>query len=210
MLFRSIEHELRDFRLGGAELPADKKQRYTELREKLSALSSRFSDNLLDATNAFAHYVESKEALAGIPDDVLEAAREAAAADGKPGWKFTLHAPSYLPVMQYAENRELRETIYRAYTTRAAEFGKPEWDNTPLMSEIVSLRRELAQLLGFGSFAEYSLEPKMADSPRDVLKFLGDLTEKTKPFAERDLAESKQFARDELDRKSTRLNSSHT
>ena len=193
-----VEHELRDFRLGGAELAADKKVRFTEVREKLSALSSRFSDNLLDATNAYAHYVESQDLLAGIPDDALQAAHEAAEADGKPGWKFTLHAPSYMPVLQYADNRELRETLYRAYATRAAEFGKPEWDNTQLITEIVALRRELAQLLGFASFAEYSLEPKMAESPQQVLKFLADLAASAKPFAERDLAELKNFARDEL------------
>jgi len=193
-----IEHELRDFRLGGAELPADKKQRFTEVREQLSALTSRFSDNVLDATNAYAHYVESADALTGIPADVLETAHDAAAADGKPGWKFTLHAPSFMPVMQYADNRNLRETLYRAYATRAAEFGKPEWDNTGLIREIVALRRELAQLLGFASFAEYSLEPKMAESPQQVLQFLGDLAAKSKPFAQRDLAELKQYARDEL------------
>ena len=193
-----IEHELRDFRLGGAELPADKKQRFTEVREKLSALTSRFSDNVLDATNAYAHYVESADALTGIPADVLETARDAAVADGKPGWKFTLHAPSFMPVMQYADNRSLRETLYRAYATRAAEFGNPEWDNTGLIREIVALRRELAQLLGFASFAEYSLEPKMAESPQQVLQFMGDLAAKSKLFAQRDLAELKQYARDEL------------
>jgi oligopeptidase A len=194
-----LEHELRDFRLGGAELPPEKKQRFTEVREKLSSISARFSDNLLDATNAFAHYVDTIDALAGIPADVLQAAQEAAAADGKPGWKFTLHAPSYMPVLQYADNRVLRETLYRAYATRAAEFGKPEWDNTGLISEIVALRRELAQLLGFANYAEYSLEPKMAESPQQVLQFLADLAAKAKPFAERDLAELKQFAREELE-----------
>jgi oligopeptidase A len=193
-----IQHELRDFRLGGAELPADKKQRYTEVREKLSTLTSRFSDNVLDATNAYAHYVESNDEVAGIPADVLETAHDAAAADGKTGWKFTLHAPSFLPVMQYAQDRRLRETVYRAYATRAAEFGNPDWNNTGLISEIVALRRELAQLLGFASFAEYSLEPKMAESPQQVLQFLGDLAAKAKPFAQRDLAELKQYARDEL------------
>jgi oligopeptidase A len=193
-----VEHELRDFRLGGADLPGDKKRRYTEVREQLSKITSRFSDNILDATNAFAHYVEAKAELAGIPDDVLEAAQEAAVADGKAGWKFTLHAPSFMPVMQYADDRRLRETIYRAYATRAAEFGNPEWNNTALIGEIVALRRELAQLLGFASFAEYSLEPKMAESPQQVLKFLGDLATKARPFAQRDLAELKQFARDEL------------
>ena len=193
-----VEHELRDFRLGGAELPADKKIRFAEIREKLSALSSRFSDNLLDATNAFAHYVEDPKEIAGIPDDVLQAAHNAAQQDGKPGWKFTLHAPSHIPVMQYADNRGLREIMYRAYSTRAAEFGNPDWDNTRLITEIVALRRELAQLLGFANFAEYSLEPKMAGSAPQVLQFLHELAARAKPFAERDLAELKQFAREQL------------
>ncbi len=193
-----VEHELRDFRLGGAELPADKQVRFTEIREKLSSLSSRYSDNVLDATNAYAHTVENETELGGIPNDVLLAAREAAQRDGKPGWKFTLHAPSYSPVMQYADDRALREAMYRANATRASEFGKPEWDNSKLISEIVALRRELAQLLGFASYAEYSLEPKMAESPQQVLQFLTELAAKAKPFAERDLAELKQFARDEL------------
>jgi len=193
-----VEHELRDFRLGGAELPTDKKVRFLAIREKLSALSSRFSDNLLDATNAFAHYVEIETGLAGIPADVVQAAREAAQQDGKPGWKFTLHAPSYLPVMQYADDRFLRELMYRAYSTRAAEFGKVEWDNSALITEIVALRRELAQLLGYANFAEYSLEPKMAESPHDVLRFLHELAAKARPYAERDLAELQQFARENL------------
>ncbi|MDP2707426.1 MAG: M3 family metallopeptidase, partial [Burkholderiales bacterium] len=193
-----IGHELRDFRLGGAELPADKKARFLAVREQLSALSSRFSDNLLDATNAFAHYVADETGLAGIPADVVQTAREAAQQDGQPGWKLTLHAPSYLPVMQYADDRALRELMYRAYSTRAAEFGNKEWDNTSLITEIVALRRELAQLLGFASFAEYSLEPKMAESPQQVLQFLNELAVRARPFAERDLAELQQFARAEL------------
>lgn len=194
-----VEHELRDFRLGGAELSADKKTRFLAIREKLSALSSRFSDNLLDATNAFAHYVGSEEGLRGVPADVVQTAREAAQQDGKPGWKFTLHAPSYVPVMQYAEDRALRELMYRAYSTRAAEFDHPEWDNSQLITEIVALRRELAQLLGFANFAEYSLEPKMAASPQQVLQFLNELAAKAKPCAERDLTELKAFAREELE-----------
>jgi oligopeptidase A len=193
-----VEHELRDFRLGGAELPADKKVRFTEIREKLSALSSRFSDNLLDATNAFAHYVEDTKEIAGIPDDVLQAAHNAAQQDGRAGWKFTLHAPSHIPVMQYADNRGLREIMYRAYSTRAAEFGNPDWDNTRLITEIVALRLELAQLLGFANFAEYSLEPKMAGSAPQVLQFLHELAARAKPFAERDLTELKLFAREQL------------
>ena len=193
-----VEHELRDFQLGGAELPADKKARFLAIREQLSALSSRFSDNLLDATNAFAHYVGNETGLAGIPADEVQTAREAAQQDGKPGWKFTLHAPSYLPVMQYADDRALRELMYRAYATRAAEFGNPEWDNSALITGIVTLRRELAQLLGYANFAEYSLEPKMAESPQQVLQFLHDLAAKARPYAERDLAELQQFARAEL------------
>jgi oligopeptidase A len=193
-----VENELRDFRLGGAELPPEKKARFTAIREKLSELSSRFSDNLLDATNAFAHYVTDPGEAAGIPPDVLQAAQEAAKAEGKDGWKFTLHAPSYLPVMQYAENRALRERMYRAYVTRASEFGKPDWDNTALIAEIVKLRRELARLLGFANFAEYSLEPKMAESPGQVLDFLNQLAARAKPYAERDVAELAAFARGEL------------
>jgi len=193
-----VENELRDFRLGGAELPPQKKARFKEISERLSGLSSRFSDNLLDATNAFAHFVTDPAGVAGIPGDVLAAAREAAQADGKPGWKFTLHAPSYLPVMQYADNRGLRELMYRAYVTRASEFGKPDWDNTALIAEILELRREQARLVGFASYAEYSFEPKMADSPAQVLGFLGELAARAKPYAERDLQEVTEFAHSEL------------
>ena len=193
-----VENELRDFRLGGAELPSEKKARFKEISERLSQLSSRFSDNLLDATNAFAHNITDPALAAGIPEDVLAAAREAAQADGKPGWKFTLHAPSYLPVMQYADNRAFRELMYRAYVTRASELGKPEWDNTSLIAEIVKLRREQARLLDFANFAEYSLEPKMAESPRQVLDFLNELSARAKPYAERDLREVTEIARAEL------------
>jgi oligopeptidase A len=193
-----VENELRDFRLGGAELPPAQKTRFKEINERLSHLSSRFSDNLLDATNAFEHVVTDPAEAAGIPQDVLETARAAAQADGKQGWKFTLHAPSYLPVMQYADHRGLRELMYRAYVTRASEFGKPEWDNTPLIAEIVQLRAEQARLLGFASYAEYSLEPKMAESPRQVLEFLDQIASRAKPYAERDLKEVTDFARTEL------------
>ena len=195
---RIIENELRDFRLGGAELSDADKARFMSIRERLSQLSSRFSDNLLDATNAFSHYVSDAKALSGIPDDVLEAAREAAQADGREGWKFTLHAPSYIPVLQYADNRSLRELMYREYVTRAAEFGKPEWDNTPLVAEILKLRRDMARLLGFGSYAEYSLAAKMAESPQQVLDFLNELAVRAKPYAKRDLEELTAFARASL------------
>jgi oligopeptidase A len=195
---RIVVNELRDFRLGGAELPDDRKARFMEIRERLSQLSSRFSDNLLDATNAFSHVINDEGQVAGLPKDVLEAAREAARADGRDGWKFTLHAPSYLPVLQYADYRPLRELMYHAFVTRAAELGKTEWDNTPLISQILKLRRELAQLLGFASYAEYSLTPKMAESPQQVLRFLTELAERAKPYATRDLEEVSAFARAEL------------
>jgi oligopeptidase A len=195
---RIIDNELRDFRLGGAELPEDQKARFMQIRERLSQLSSRFSDNLLDATNAFSHVVTDEKEVAGLPPDVLEAARDAAKTDGNEGWKFTLHAPSYLPVLQYADHRPLRELMYRAFVTRAAEFGRSDWDNTPLMAEILKLRRELARLLGFANYAEYSLTPKMAESPQQVLQFLTELADRAKPYARRDLEEVSAFARAEL------------
>ena len=193
-----IDNELRDFRLGGAELPAAKKQRYTEICDRLSALGARFSDNLLDATNAWTLLITDPAELAGLPDDALAAAREEAAKAEQKGWKFTLHAPSYMPVMQYADNRSLREKVYRAYVTRASEFGPAELDNTPLIREIVVLRRELAGLLGFTSYAEYSLEAKMAETPAQVMQFLRDLARRAGPHARKDLDEVREFAREQL------------
>jgi len=194
---RIVDNALRDFRLGGAELPPGKKARFAAIQEELAQLGSRFSENLLDATKAFSIVVDETR-IAGIPPDVLAAAREAAQKDGKPGWKFTLHAPSYMPVMQYADDRLLRQTMYRESATRASEFGKPEWDNTPLIARIVELRRELAQLLGYRDYAEVSLVPKMADSPGQVLAFLDDLARRARPFAEKDVGELREFARREL------------
>ncbi|MBI1285362.1 MAG: oligopeptidase A [Thiobacillus sp.] len=202
-----VDNELRDFRLGGAELPADKKARFMQVQEELAQLSAKFEENLLDATNDFALFIDDVAQLSGVPDDVLAAMRAAAEADAKPGWKITLHMPSYLPVMQYADNRELREQIYRAYVTRASEFppatssgdkGEAKWDNTPLIAAILKLRREAAELLGFRSYAEISLAAKMADTPADVLKFLDELGVRARPYAERDFEELKAFARDEL------------
>ncbi len=193
-----IEHALRDFRLGGAELAEAAKARFKQIQEEQAALSAKFQENLLDATNAQAFYLESPQQVAGIPADALAMAREAAAKDDKPGWKFTLHAPSYMAVMQYAQDRSLREQMYRAYATRAAEFGKPEWNNTKLIDDILRLREEEAKLLGYDSFAHVSLVPKMAKSPQEVLRFLNDLAERSKPFAEKDVAELRQYARDTL------------
>lgn len=193
-----IENELRDFRLGGAELPLHKKERFLEIQEELSALSSRFNDNLLDATNHFALHVENADELSGIPADVLETARETAAKEGTPGWKFTLHAPSYMPVMQYADNRALREKMYRAYSTRASELSNVEWDNTPLISKILELREEEARMLGFDCYAEVSLMTKMASNPKQVLDFLSELAAKARPYAQRDLEELSRFAAGKL------------
>ena len=192
-----VENALRDFRLGGAELPTEVKPRYAAIQEELASLSAKFSENVLDATNAFSLFLD-KEKISGIPKDALAGAREAAEKDGKPGWKFTLQMPSYFPVMQYAEDRALRETLYRASATRASEFGKPEWDNTPLIGRILKLRKEDAALLGYPSFAEVSLVPKMAQTPKQVIDFLHDLAGRARPFAERDLDELRQFSRDEL------------
>jgi len=195
---RVVENALRDFKLGGAALPEADKPRYAKIQEELAALSAKFSENLLDATNDYAIVIEDPARVAGIPEDALTAAREASEKDGKAGWKFTLHAPSYFPVMQYANDRALREEMYRASATRASEFGRKEWDNSPLIARILELRREDAAMLGFASYAVRSLETKMADSPRQVLDFLEDLATRGRPFAERDKAELLAFARDEL------------
>ena len=195
---RVVDNAVRDFRLGGAELAAEQKARFAQIQEELARLAARFSENLLDATNAFALVIADEARIAGIPEDVGAAAREAAKKDGRSGWKFTLHAPSYLPVMQYADDRSLREEMYRANVTRASEFGKQEWDNTPLIARIVKLRREEAHLLGHANYAEVSLVRKMADTPRQVIDFLADLARRARPFAERDAAELAEFARQDL------------
>jgi oligopeptidase A len=199
---RIIDNEVRDFRLSGAELPEDRKPRFQAIQEELAGLSAKFSENLLDATNAFSEVITDEGLLAGLPEDAKEAARTSARNAGVEGWRFTLHAPSYGPVMQYADNRELRARLYRAYATRAAEFhdgaSKPEWDNTPLIRRILELREEEARMLGYGNFAEISLVPKMAETPGQVLGFLRELAAKAKPFAERDVAELRKFAQEEL------------
>lgn len=196
-----VDDELRDFRLGGAELSVEKKKRFLEIQEALSKLSSKFNDNLLDATNAYNLYIDDKETLKGIPDDVLQMAQEQAVTEGKTGWKFTLHMPSYLPLMQYADNRELREKIYRAYVTRASELEtelKTERDNMPIINNILKLRQEASILLGYSNYAEVSLATKMATSPQQVLDFLKQLADKARPHAEKDLRELREFAAKQL------------
>ncbi len=195
---RHVENELRDFRLGGAELPPPEKARFLAIQEELSTLAARFQDNVLDATNAFGLYVTDREQLSGIPEDVLTTAAESAKKDGRDGWKLTLHFPCYTPVMQYAADAGLRETMYRANATRASEFGKPEWDNGPVIRRILELRAEAARLLGYASYAEVSLASKMARTPGEAIAFLEDLARRSKPFAERDMQALRRFAREEL------------
>jgi oligopeptidase A len=190
-----INNEVRDFKLGGAELPEAQKARFKAVSEELSKLDSKFEENIMDNTNDFAHYVDDVADLAGLPADAIEAALEAAKAEGKSGYKFSLHFPSYLPVLQYAENRALREILYRAYATRASEFSKPEWDNTSLISDILKLKKEEAETLGFKNYAELSLATKMADSPKHVTEFLDTLAKRAKPYAERDMQELTAYAK---------------
>jgi oligopeptidase A len=193
-----VENELRDFRLGGAELPTEQKARFRELCEREALASTRFAENVLDATNAFALYLDDEGALAGVPDDAVQMFAEAAAAEGRTGYKVTLQYPSYAAVVDYAYDRALRQQLYRAYTTKASEFGKPEWNNGPLMVELLALRQEHARLLGYANFAEVSLVPKMADRPDEVLDFLRDLGRRARPYAERDMREVRDFAAQEL------------
>ena len=192
-----LQHALRDFVLSGAELQGAAKERFAQIQERLAAVSQKFSENVLDSTDGYAHYATIEE-MAGVPDDVVQAARAAAQADGREGCKVTLHFPSYFPVMQYAHHRGLRETLYRAYTTRASEFGPAERDNTALMQELLELRQEEAALLGYANYAEVSLAPKMAQSPKQVMDFLRDLARRARPYAERDMAELREFAAREL------------
>jgi oligopeptidase A len=193
-----VENNLRDFKLSGAELPEAQKERFAAIQSRLAELSARFEQNVLDATDAFSLYVETDETLQGLPADVQSMLAAAARQEGKAGYKLTLQFPCYLPVMQYADNRELRHTLYDAYVKRASEFGPREQDNSPVMREKLQLNREEALLLGFADFAELSLYTKMAESPAQVIDFLRDLAHRARPFALRDRAELEAFAREEL------------
>ena len=194
---KALANSMRDFVLSGAELQGEAKARFAKIQERLSELSQQYREHVLDATDAFSYYASDTE-MAGVPEDVREAARSAAQADGQEGYKITLQFPSYYPVMQYASDRSLREKIYTAYVTRASELGPPERDNTAVMTELLQLRQEEAQLLGYGSYADVSLVPKMAESPAQVKDFLADLARRARPYAERDLAELREFAAAEL------------
>jgi oligopeptidase A len=194
---RALANALRDFVLAGAELQGAERKRYAEIQDRHAELAQKFSEHVMDATDGFAHYVGEAE-LAGVPDDVKQAARNAAAGEGRDDFKLTLHFPCYGPVMQYADSRELRALLYRAYVTRASELGPPALDNGDIMRELLALRQEESRLLGHANYAEVSLVPKMARSPSEVLEFLRDLARRARPYAERDLAELREFARERL------------
>ncbi|HEH9441200.1 TPA: oligopeptidase A [Aeromonas sobria] len=193
---KEILNTLRDFRLSGIGLPAEAQQRYGEIQARLSELASRFSNNVLDATQGWHKPVTEEAELAGLPDSVRAAARQMAELKGKEGWLFTLDIPSYLPVMMYSDNRELRAEMYQAFTTRASDQGPNggKWDNSAIMSELLTLRRELAQLLGFANYAELSLATKMADKTEQVVSFLTDLAAKSLPQGKAELEEIRAFA----------------
>ncbi|MCY1167926.1 MAG: M3 family metallopeptidase [Pseudomonadota bacterium] len=194
------KNAIRNFVLSGAELTGTAKERFAKIQERLAELSQKFSENALDATDAFAWYAKEDE-LAGIPADVIQTARELAKAEGKDGYKLTLKMPSYLPVMQFADSSALRETLYRAYSTRAsdqapAEFSK--FDNSAVMQEILALRLEEAQLLGYKNYGEVSVVAKMAKSPEEVVAFLRDLAHRARPYAEKDVADLRAFAAEHM------------
>ncbi|MGM0526349.1 MAG: oligopeptidase A [Pseudomonadota bacterium] len=189
-----VDDTLREFRLSGVDLSPEKKKRYAEISAELSELSSKYSNNLLDATHAWSCHITDQSRLAGLPESVKEAAAEAAG--DKQGWLFTLDIPSYLPVMLYAEDRELRREMYQAFTTRASDKGPNggEYDNSAIMDRTIALRHEMAQLLDFDNYAEMSLDTKMAESPVQVLEFLDDLANQSLPQAKQEYAEVEAFA----------------
>ena len=192
------KNAIRNFVLGGAELTGAARDRFAAIQERQAELSQKFSENALDSTDAYSYYAGEDE-LAGVPQDVVQAARAAAQAEGKDGHKLTLKMPSYLPVMQFARSSALRERLYRAYVTRASDQGDPKFDNSALIREILALRQEEAQLLGFRNFGEVSVVPKMADSPQQVITFLRDLGTRARPYAEKDVADMRAFAAAKLD-----------
>lgn len=195
---RVIELGLRDFRLSGVELQGQARERYAVISDQQAQAAQKFSENVLDSIDAWTLFIDDERRLAGIPADALAAMRQAAEDDEKPGWKLTLKMPCYVPVMQYAQDRDLRETLYRAYGTIASEHGKPELDNSARIEELLALRAEEASLLGFGSFAALRLQTRMANDARQVTQFLRDLAARAKPFAQRDLDELKAFAATQL------------
>jgi len=196
---KTIENGLRDFHLSGIDLPPEKKARYKEIKQQLSKLTTKYEENLLDATNAWEKHITDEAELSGLPDSAKAMAKQQAEQEEKSGWLFNLEFPSYYAIMTHADKRELREEMYQAYVTRASDQGPNagQWDNSQIMDEILALRHELAQLLGFKSFAERSLATKMAETPEQVISFLQDLAKRSKPVAEKELNELREFARSE-------------
>jgi oligopeptidase A len=192
-----IDNTLRDFRLSGIELDQADRQRYKEIQQSLSKLSAQYSDNVLDATNAWSKHVTDEAQLAGLPESARSLAQQTASQRELDGWVFTLEFPSYFPIMTYADNRELREELYIAYTTRASDQGPHagQWDNTQTMEQIMALRHEAAQLLDYSNYAERSLATKMAESTEQVMGFLEDLAHRSRPAAIAELEEVRTFAR---------------
>ena len=197
------KNAVRNFVLSGAELAGAAKERFAKIQERQAELSQKFSENALDATDAFAYYANESE-LAGVPADVVETARELAKTEGKDGYKLTLKMPSYLPVMQFATSSALREVLYRAYSTRASDQAPTEFsklDNSAVIAEILALRLEESKLLGYNNFGEVSVVAKMAKSPLEVITFLRDLARRARPFAEKDVADLRAFAAEHLNLK---------
>ncbi len=195
-----IRHAVRDFRLGGIELDAAKRARFSALQQRLTELGTKFEEHVLDATRAWHFHTEDAARLAGLPDSLLRLAAQNAEQAGRQGWQLTLDLPCYLPAMMYADDRALREELYRAYSTRASDQGPNagRFDNGPLIDEMLGLRHELAQLVGYTNFADYSLATKMAPSAAGVISFLRDLAARSKPHAEREVAELTRYAREQL------------
>ncbi len=199
-----IENSLRDFRLGGAELADAQKPRFAAIQDEQALLGKSFSDHVLDATDGFVHIVHDISELAGLPEDAIAAAADLAMQKNLQGWAFTLHFPSYYPVMQYAKNRKLRRLMYEAYVTRSSESapqysnGKLDWDNTQNMLDQLRLRDEEARMLGFSNYADLSLAPKMANTVDEVDLFLTNFASKAKPFAQKDWQELCEFAQSDL------------
>ncbi len=197
---QAVKNAVRNFVLSGAELSGAAKQRFAQIQERQAELQQKFSENALDATDAYAYYASAEE-LAGLPEDVQHAARAAAQAEGKEGYKLTLRMPCYLPVMQFAHSSALREKLYRAYVTRASDQAPTEalkFDNSALIREILALRQEEAQLLGYPNFGEVSVVPKMAQSATEVVTFLRDLAQRARPYAEKDVADLRAYAAEHL------------
>ncbi len=194
-----IENSLRDFRLSGIELSKKDQERFKELRLSLSKFATQFEENLLDATNAWKKQITDQDQLAGLPESTLALAKQTAEQEELDGWVLNLQFPSYMPVMTYADSADLRREMYEAFCTRASDQGaSSDWDNSENMEQLLALRQEIAKLLGFNNYAEYSLATKMADDPDQVLSFLTDLAERSKPFAKKDLKELKLFAEEEF------------